>query len=87
MELSVEETLMYFNYMYAPRLTHQGEFVITEISSPKCHSNGYRNTTMKTTISSLATPKCISKGKKCTIGKKLTCVNSLKEAHAQCMSQ
>jgi hypothetical protein len=37
--LSVEETLMYFGYTYAPNLTHQGASVITEISS----ANGYRN--------------------------------------------
>jgi hypothetical protein len=36
---------------------------------------------MPTTISSPATLKCISKGKNYTIGKKLTCANSLKEAH------
>jgi hypothetical protein len=33
MLLSVEEKLMYFGYMYAPNLTHQGASVITEISS------------------------------------------------------
>jgi hypothetical protein len=37
--LSAEETLMYFRSTYAPNLTHQGAFVITEISS----ANGYRN--------------------------------------------
>jgi hypothetical protein len=30
---SVEETLMDFSYMYDPNLIHQGESVITEISS------------------------------------------------------
>jgi hypothetical protein len=30
---STKETLMYFSYMYAPNLTIQGEFVITEKSS------------------------------------------------------
>jgi hypothetical protein len=39
--LSVEETLMYFGYTYAPNLTHQGASVITRISS----ANGYRNPT------------------------------------------
>jgi hypothetical protein len=39
MVLSAEETLMYFGYMYAPNLTHQGASVITEISS----ANGYTN--------------------------------------------
>jgi hypothetical protein len=37
--LSVEETLMYFGYMYHPNLTHQGASVITGIS----YANGYRN--------------------------------------------
>jgi hypothetical protein len=37
--LSVEETLMNFNYTYAPNLIHQGASVITEISS----AHGYRN--------------------------------------------
>jgi hypothetical protein len=32
MVLSVQETLMYFSYMYAPNLTHQGESIITEIA-------------------------------------------------------
>ena len=82
MALSVEETLMYFGYTYAPNLTHQGASVITEISSATLHTNGCINTTIPTSISSLATPKCISKGKNYTIGKKLTCTNSLKEVHA-----
>jgi hypothetical protein len=59
MALSVEETLMYFGYTYAPNLTHQGASVITEISSATLHANGYRNTTMPTKISSPAAPKCI----------------------------
>ena len=45
MVLSVEETLMYFGYTYGPKLTHQGSYVITEISS----ANGYRNTTSPNT--------------------------------------
>jgi hypothetical protein len=45
MVLSVEETLMYFGYTYAPNLTHQGASVITEISS----ANGYRNPTSPNT--------------------------------------
>jgi hypothetical protein len=57
MVLSVEETLMYFGYTYAPNLTHQGASVITEISSATLHANGYRNTTFQTPISSPATPK------------------------------
>jgi hypothetical protein len=61
-------------------------FVITEISSATLHPNGYRNTTMST-ISSTAALKCNSKGKNYTIGKKLTCANSLKEAHVQCAGQ
>jgi hypothetical protein len=43
--LSVEETLMYFGYTYAPNLTHQGASVITGISS----ANGYRNPTSPNT--------------------------------------
>jgi hypothetical protein len=61
-------------------------FVITEISSATLHPNGYRNTTMST-ISSTTALKCNSKGKNYTIGKKLTCANSLKEAHVQCVGQ
>jgi hypothetical protein len=49
MVLSVEETLMYFSYTYAPNLTHQGASVITEISSTTLHANGYRNTTSPNT--------------------------------------
>jgi hypothetical protein len=30
MEISTKERLMYFGYMYAPRITHHGEFFITE---------------------------------------------------------
>jgi hypothetical protein len=61
MVLSVEETLMYFGYTYAPNLTHQGASVITEISS----ANGYRNPTSSNTL--LVHPwtkKCISKRSK-----------------------
>jgi hypothetical protein len=87
MELSVEETLMYFVYMYAPNLTHQGAYVITEILSATLHSNGYINTVMPTKISSLAAIKSISKGKCFTIGKKLACANSLEKVCAQCMGQ
>ena len=36
---SVEETLMDFNYTYAPNLIHQGASVITEISLGR----GYKN--------------------------------------------
>jgi hypothetical protein len=64
MALSVEETLIYFGYTYAPNLTHQGASVITEISSATLHANGYRNTTIPTVISSPVARKCISKGKK-----------------------
>jgi hypothetical protein len=71
MALSVKETLMYFGYTYAPNLTHQGASVITEISSATLHANGYRNTTMPTTISSPATLKCIQKEKNYTIGSKI----------------
>jgi hypothetical protein len=64
MALSVKEALMYFGYTYTPNLTHQGAYVITEISSETLHANGYRNTTMPTSTSSPAALKCISKGKK-----------------------
>jgi hypothetical protein len=46
MALSVKETLMYFDYTYAPNLTHQGASVIIEILSATLHANGYRNTTI-----------------------------------------
>jgi hypothetical protein len=82
MALSVEETLMYFGYTYAPNLTHQGAFVITEILFTTLHINGYRNTTIPTTISSPTTLKCIPKEKTIQLGKKLTCANSPKEARA-----
>jgi hypothetical protein len=49
MLLSVEETLMYFSYTYAPNLTHQEASVITEIMSATLHANGYRNTTSPNT--------------------------------------
>jgi hypothetical protein len=44
MVFSVEETFMYFGYMYAPNLTHQGASVITEISATTLHTNSYKNT-------------------------------------------
>jgi hypothetical protein len=75
MALSVKETLMYFSYTFSPNLTHQGTSIITEISSATLHINGYRNTTMETTISSLATLKCIQKEKNYT--------NWVKNRHAQ----
>jgi hypothetical protein len=80
MALSVKETLMYFSYMYAPNLTHQGASVIIEIPFATLHTNGYKKIAMPTTISSHTTLKCISKGKNYTIGKKLTCTNSPQEA-------
>jgi hypothetical protein len=43
--LLVEETLMYFDYTYAPNLTHHGASIITGISS----ANGYRNPTSSNT--------------------------------------
>jgi hypothetical protein len=49
MVLSVEETLMYFSYMYSPNLAHKGASVIIEISSEKFCANGYRNTTLPNT--------------------------------------
>jgi hypothetical protein len=49
MVLSVEETLMYFDYTYAPNLTHQGASIITKIPSAVSHENGYRNTTSSNT--------------------------------------
>jgi hypothetical protein len=47
--LLIEETFMYFGYTYDPNLTHQGAFVITEISSATSHENGYINTTSQNT--------------------------------------
>jgi len=64
MEISVKETFMYFGYMYSPNLADQRESVITTISSATLHTNGYRNTTLPTTVSSPATLKCIQKEKK-----------------------
>jgi hypothetical protein len=46
MTLSVEETLIYFGYIYGPNLTHQGASVITKILSAALHTNGYRNKAM-----------------------------------------
>jgi hypothetical protein len=71
MALSVKETFMYFGYTYAPNLAHQGASVITEISSATLHANGYRNTIMPTTISSLTTLKCIQKAKTMQLGPKI----------------
>jgi hypothetical protein len=45
--------------------------VITEILSATLHTNGYRNTTIPTTISSHAALKCIQKEKNYTIGSKI----------------
>jgi hypothetical protein len=39
---SVEETLMDFDYAYAPKLIHQGASVITEISS----AHGYKKSAL-----------------------------------------
>jgi hypothetical protein len=64
MALSTKETLMYFGYTYSPNLTPQGASVITEKSSATLHANGYKNTSMPTTISPPTTPKCIQKAKK-----------------------
>jgi hypothetical protein len=44
----------------------EAQGVITKISFATLHANGYKNTTMATTISSPTTPKCISKGKNYT---------------------
>jgi hypothetical protein len=82
MTLLVKETLMCFGYTYAPNLTHQGAFVITEILFTTLHANGYRNKTMPTTTSSPATLKCIPKVKTIQLGQKLTCTNSPKEVRA-----
>jgi hypothetical protein len=49
MVLSVEETLMYFGYMYAPNLTHQGASFITKISSATLRANGYKNAALPNT--------------------------------------
>jgi hypothetical protein len=36
--LSTKETMMYFDYTYAPNLTHQGAYVITEKLLTKIHT-------------------------------------------------
>jgi hypothetical protein len=64
MTLSVEETLIYFGYTYAPNLTHEGASIITKILSATFHANGYRNTIIPTTIGSPTGPKCIFKRQK-----------------------
>jgi hypothetical protein len=53
MVLSVEETLMNFDYPYAPNLIHQGASIITEISS----ANGYRNPASSNSYESTHGPK------------------------------
>ena len=76
--ISVEETLMYFGYMYAPNLTHQGTSIITRILS----ANGYRNpTSSKHPLAHPWPRKCISKGHKTIqLVKKLTCTKDTKVA-------
>jgi hypothetical protein len=59
--LSVEETLMYFGYTYAPNLTHQGASVITRNFIRKWLQE---SNIFKTLISSLMGQKCISKRSK-----------------------
>jgi hypothetical protein len=59
--LSVEETLMYFGYMYDPNLTHHGASVITGIS----FAYGYMNpASSKQPLVHPLPRKCISKGHK-----------------------
>jgi hypothetical protein len=79
--LSVEETLMYFGYTYAPNLTHQGASVITGISS----ANGYRNpTSSKHPLVHPWPRKCISKGHKTIqLVKKSACAKDTKAARAR----
>jgi hypothetical protein len=68
MVLSVEETLVYFGYTYAPNLTHQGATVITEILS----TNGYRNPAPpKTPTSSFMAQKMHFQRENYTIGYKI----------------
>jgi hypothetical protein len=60
---------MYFSYTYAPNFTHQGASIITEILFATLHANGYRYTTIPTTIGSPTTLKCIPKEKTIQLGK------------------
>jgi hypothetical protein len=53
MTLSVEETLIDFDYTYAPNLIHQGASIITEISSAK----GYKNSTSPNSYEVIHGPK------------------------------
>ena len=72
MVLSVEETLMYFGYTYAPNLTHQGASVITKILSATMHANGYRNTTSPNTYwFTCSTKNTFPRGKNYTTGQKI----------------
>ena len=78
--LSVEETLMYFGYTYAPNLIHQGGIYY--------HSNFIRkwlqeSNIFKTPISSLMDQKCISKrSKTIQLVIKSACTQNTKEARA-----
>jgi hypothetical protein len=54
---SVEETLMDFGYTYAPNLIHQGESVITEISS----AHGYKNSASSNSDEIIHGPELILK--------------------------
>jgi hypothetical protein len=84
MVLSVEETLMYFGYTYAPNLTHQGASVITEISSATSMQMVTGIQHLQTPISSPAAPKMhFQKAKTIQLVKKLTCAKTLKEARAR----
>jgi hypothetical protein len=80
MVLSVEQTLMYFGYTYAPNLTHQGASVITKNSS----TNGYRNTTSPNTYYFIHSPKnSFQKGTNYTTNYKIEmCRKIQKSAHA-----
>jgi hypothetical protein len=52
---SVEETLMDFGYTYSPNFIHQGEFVITKISS----AHGYKNSASSNSDEFIHGPKLI----------------------------
>jgi hypothetical protein len=80
MVLSVEETLMYFGYTYAPNLTHQGASVILKFHPQMVTGIPH----LQTPISSPAAPRNhFQEEKTIQLVKKLTCAKTLKEARAR----
>jgi hypothetical protein len=84
MVFSVEETLMYFGYTYAPNLTHQGASIITEISS----ANGHSNPASPNTYSFIHGPKNVfPKGTNYTTGYKINMCSEYKGSACTCTSR